>query len=413
MNSGKNRTLLLIAAVFTFTFAFASVASAATITFSGGLVRYSAANNETNNVSVTYNGVSYTFTDSSASITAGTGCTKAGSIITCPYSKYLWVVTGNLEDIVTFTNATPSEVRPYVSTGEGSDFVDASPVTGGSELQMGGGEYNTAYGGSGDDVMVLNESLNASDAYGQGGNDYIYLGGSDEHDIVNQTGGSAAYGGDGNDQLWSAEVTGGAFINGEGDDDTVIGGEGLDHVMLSDGQDTVDTYGGNDDLEAVPNTTGGDVVHAGDGNDRLTVWPLTPAVDYDGGDGVDNYTQFYSSTAPFRITMDNVANDGGPSDAGDNVRTSVENVIPRSSNTHQSHDYVVGSSADNTLHGGSGNDHISGQGGADTLNGGSGNDWIEAVDGTVDTITCGSGSDTVQADTDDTVTGDCEAVSRF
>jgi hypothetical protein len=50
--------------------------------------------------------------------------------------------------------------------------------------------------------------------------------------------------------------------------------------------------------------------------------------------------------------------------------------------------------------------------GKDTLEGGGGNDQLGARDGVADAVRCGAGVDTVTADTVDSVSSDCESVSR-
>ena len=49
---------------------------------------------------------------------------------------------------------------------------------------------------------------------------------------------------------------------------------------------------------------------------------------------------------------------------------------------------------------------------AEELDGGDGADQINAVDGLVDTVKCGAGTDTVTADASDSVSADCENVTR-
>lgn len=75
-------------------------------------------------------------------------------------------------------------------------------------------------------------------------------------------------------------------------------------------------------------------------------------------------------------------------------------------------DLLVGDVGNDTLVGGAGNDRLYGNGGDDTLDGGDGNDLEYAADGYADRVTCGAGADTVWIDVSDTVADDCETVYR-
>ena len=75
-------------------------------------------------------------------------------------------------------------------------------------------------------------------------------------------------------------------------------------------------------------------------------------------------------------------------------------------------DRVSGWAGNDIVKGGSGNDRLSGGRGSDDISGGSGNDRIFARDGERDVITCGPGFDRVYADRVDSVSSDCERVTR-
>jgi hypothetical protein len=65
-----------------------------------------------------------------------------------------------------------------------------------------------------------------------------------------------------------------------------------------------------------------------------------------------------------------------------------------------------------TVAGGAGNDALYGSSAADTLDGGTGNDLFDARDATSDTLVCGDGTDSGDADASDTVAADCESIAR-
>ena len=71
-----------------------------------------------------------------------------------------------------------------------------------------------------------------------------------------------------------------------------------------------------------------------------------------------------------------------------------------------------GGDGDDALVGGAGPDKLDGGAGTDTFSGNGGDDTIAARDGVAESIACGSELDRGEADTDDQVAGDCEAVER-
>lgn len=75
-------------------------------------------------------------------------------------------------------------------------------------------------------------------------------------------------------------------------------------------------------------------------------------------------------------------------------------------------DTVVGETGADELTSGAGNDSVTGGLGADRVDAGPGDDTINVRDGIADEVRCGDGADEVDADTTDTVAGDCESVSR-
>ena len=75
-------------------------------------------------------------------------------------------------------------------------------------------------------------------------------------------------------------------------------------------------------------------------------------------------------------------------------------------------DEIDGGEGNDAVSGGGGDDLVSGGTGADELDGGPGSDRLVARDGLTDIVRCGDGADVVDADTVDTVTADCENVSR-
>lgn len=146
-----------------------------------------------------------------------------------------------------------------------------------------------------------------------------------------------------------------AAVFGQAGNDTLIGGGQNDYLD-----------GGSDN----------DVLDGADGSDQLK-----------GGTGIDT-ADFSNRTYALNISLDGVANDGGPGGT-DNVFTDVENVKGGSAA-----DTITGNNSANKLEGNGGNDTITGNGGNDTLYGGSGKDYLSGNTGS-DKIYGGADNDTI------------------
>lgn len=365
--------------------------------------------------------------DSSGGITPGANCQQEGANeVRCPTAM---PANGNL-------------ITSTVNLGDGDD--DYAVYL--------NGIADTVEGGNGDDELdgrVAGE-----------------IGGVMATDIIN--------GGEGNDELGAGSGPGTTCNGGGGDDRitcfyvttgvTVNGGPGRDTVQGGDGPDKINGDGGND--PSLQGLKGNDIIHGGDGDDGNQ----GPSDLIAGGEGAD---EIYGDAGVDRVvedrnqdrkqfwSLDDQPNDGadlddtGGADEGDNIHSDVENVSGGFDD-----DTIVGSAANNTLHGGTlGNDTISGLGGDDTiftgisgdqdsadggdgndkvqgngtLRGGAGNDTVDgqggndliepgpgidtvsaddgndvvrAVDGEVDTIGCGIGADVAEVDSSDVVNKD-------
>jgi Ca2+-binding RTX toxin-like protein len=374
--------------------------------------------------STTLNGGKFTIQDATgAALTAPAGCQQdSASMVHCPLS-------------ITVVNAT---------MGGGEDQYD----------QYNDGIADTVSGGAG------NDKINGSVAGDDPAKTAV--------DVIN--------GDDGNDELFAGSGAGSQCNGGAGDDYmrcfyglpgqvfTHNGGPGRDDIVGGDSNDLINGDAGND--ERLSGQKGNDVIHGGDGDDGVT--NLYAAMD--GGEGAD---QIYGDAGRDKLwedrnmdrkqfwSLDDQANDGadsddnGQPDEGDNIHSDVEDV-----QGGYDDDTIVGSAANNKLHGGSigndilvglagdddlftgisgdkdvadggdgndkvqgngtlvggnGNDQVTGQGGADlldlgpgtdTADAGDGNDVVKAADGAVDTIGCGVGADVAEVDSSDVVNKD-------
>jgi Ca2+-binding RTX toxin-like protein len=147
----------------------------------------------------------------------------------------------------------------------------------------------------------------------------------------------------------------------------IEGTEGADSLTSAGPPTRVNGLGGDDTLSGQDS---GDRLDGGTGNDVLFGQGLLL-----GGTGNDRL-------------------DGG---TGSGLRTGVR------ADGQSGDDEVLGTRVGDSLTGGSGRDTISAR---------SGNDSIRVRDGARDRVSCGSGRDRVSADRGDTVSRDCEVVSR-
>ncbi|MDQ8044975.1 MAG: calcium-binding protein, partial [Patulibacter sp.] len=227
------------------------------------------------------------------------------------------------------------------------------------------------HGGSGFDHVVVPAGNQAPMSISLGdGNDY--LGANDD-----STGPLTVDGGPGNDDL-----------NGGGNDDSISGGDGNDALQGHGGNDVLDAGAGDDTLDYSGSTMdadpGSNVYFGGPGNDKL---------------------DFYGHQAGVTVSLDDVANDGGPGETG-NVHSDIESI-----NGSRFGDTIIGSANPEKITGDSGNDVLRGGGGDDTVTGGSGDDAIYGDAGN-DTLQGSEGNDTLDGGSGrDSLTGDLGACS--
>jgi Ca2+-binding RTX toxin-like protein len=161
------------------------------------------------------------------------------------------------------------------------------------------------------------------------------------------------------------------------------------NMFLGDGDDTAVTLigvkaivDGGTGSDTLTGGAGNDFLYGGSGDDHLhgsaafdSLWPQGGNDQLDGGDGFDmaHYDDYWT---PVTVTLNGVADDGA---AGERQNADV-------------------------IDGGPGADHLYGEDGDDTF-------WALDHQG-LDSISCGDGYDTVLADRRDSVSDDCESVSR-
>ncbi|HWB74849.1 MAG TPA: hypothetical protein VG755_07830 [Nannocystaceae bacterium] len=185
---------------------------------------------------------------------------------------------------------------------------------------------------------------------------------------------------------------GGAWFNGSGQAECIIGTAGNDRIRARAGNDVVVGLGGDDLVEG---GNGDDQLIGGEGNDILrgeagadTLLGEDGADTLEGAGGADHL-------------------DGGAGDDALDGGADPDVLFGRDGNDvlvgGGADDIVTGGEGDDTLEGGAGNDTIAGeagndviegQGGNDVIDGGPGNDSIDGG-GATDTISGGAGNDAI------------------
>jgi Ca2+-binding RTX toxin-like protein len=425
----------IIATVVVGVFAMPAVADAATLSTSGGQIRYTAAAGETNNLVISLSGDSYVFTDAGGiTITPTAPCTAAANVGSCP--------AVGVNDLIGFLSDLNDQGR-----------IDPSVVGPLSEAQLSGEDGNDTLIGSdhvftfldGDDSTPGNDTLIAGategDMTGDGGADTL-TGGADSDLMDGGPGNDVVTGGPGNDRLFAENTADGADVLDGGPDtdsyeargrtvgitvtedgvandgencpggacegdnvqvekvdsgagnDTLIGGPGADEFQASDGNDSLDGAGGDDSIaggngadtatggdgaDVLTGQRGADTIDGGPGDDSINPEFDDEADSYAGGAGIDTLGGV-SDSFGLRITLDGNADDGyaapQPGAALDNVGADIENFSGGPGD-----DLLVGNDADNEISGLGGADTISAGAGLDTIVGGRGDDNLDAGPG--------------------------------
>jgi hypothetical protein len=224
---------------------------------SHNLLTYDAAFGETNQVTASFSGGVVTLQDTSASITAGNGCTSVDvHEVTCSMPvKFNRSLEVNLKDMPD-TFSVDSGCCWDVSGGRGADALDeqcageCAGLTGwsGDDLLQG----HNLVGGDGDDTLTGTNDGDALDGGsgndtidGNGGNDELY--GSRGMDALDgDRGADRLYGGFGADELFGGERSGRDQLNGGPGEDRLDGWDGDDRLHGGKGSDLLLGRDGDD-----------------------------------------------------------------------------------------------------------------------------------------------------------------------
>lgn len=179
--------------------------------------------------------------------------------------------------------------------GGGVDFADYSNSTG-VQLDFhhavtdGGTDVlksiEGAFLGAGDDVVTGTRWDNV--IYDKGGHDLIDLGDGDDRAYLSGPGASTVDGGWGDDLLVGGD--GKDSLIGGNDDDTLLGGAGDDVLNNVGGNDSIDGGAGDDLIESNLGEGQVQTLDGGDGDDHFLLAFNGIASQVDGGDGYDTLT---------------------------------------------------------------------------------------------------------------------------
>jgi Ca2+-binding RTX toxin-like protein len=418
--SRRRRRLTYVALVAAVVLAIADApaarATAAVGLFGSQLVYGEALGQDDEDLTITFDGTAYQFSDPGTTILPVTAeCVDPGGLghlITCTPGAIegLQVAVGNGDDRVTVEGPTPS----FLCGGDGNDHLVGGPV---DDTLVGGPGVDDLSGRAGVDDLIAEATSDCVDQPGQGGAttntldggdgvDFLYggpgddtmLGGSD-HDFVFGFGGADQIsGGGGADEL--VGLDGPDRLSGGEGDDVLSGGAGDDRLLGDAGNDELGAIvlielEGN---EFASVDDGDDDMDGGTGDDALAGGPVVPggtrvfgyrtqpppavlqtaspngADTLHGGPGRDQVT-YEMRLGPLDVTLDGVRNDGAPGE-GDLVDVDVEALTGGPGPNR-----LVGSAADNRLDGAGGPDVLVGGDGMDRLDGGALGEAADDLDG--------------------------------
>ncbi|OKH86459.1 LEPR-XLL domain-containing protein, partial [Thalassospira sp. TSL5-1] len=208
-------------------------------------------------------------------------------------------------------------------------------------------------------------------AFGGAGNDQIILSGIASNMVLDGGAGNDVIRLDGNGISGGTMSTGNAVIRAGKGDDTVYGGSGNDSIFGDVGNDTIYAGAGNDYVEA---GSGNDIIHGGTGDD--IIYGGSGNDDIFGEDGNDTLFGERGLDLIIGGLGDDKLYGGDGSDImfGDKATVSDDRLTLEASSSEGGND---------TLYGDGGADYMFGGAGADLVTGGDGNDIMFGDTGTI------------------------------
>ena len=280
-----------------------------------------------------------------------------------------------LGNLVTDPNAPDPGFNDTLFGTSGNDLISTG---GGTNVVYGEGGNDTLVGGSGNDVMVETNGNNVIS--GGGGQDLISAGNGDNQIYVNNSVDITDAIGQG---IGSPSGLKGSFVSVGSGDNTLVGGSGNDVFVLGGGNDLVILGPGNDIVE------GGQLASNVQANWTTQNSTVGTTLEVTFQNASVNSTGGYSSSSPYEGNRDS---SGQPVGVGDEIILGGSgNYVIVASNGNNTIDVGSGNSS---VFAGAGNDVVFAGTGNSLINGQGGDDYIKAESGN-NTITGGAGNNEI------------------
>ena len=277
--------------------------------------------------------------------------------------------------------------------GAGNDHLEgglgADTLNGGDndDVLIGGLQTDIIDGGAGNDTILIHTGEHSDNITGGSGTDTLDVSDRSDLGLTMDLGAGIYELQGGTNSITGIEIIkatqvddnidtgnlGGITVFGNGGDDKLTGGNGIQILWGGAGDDTLSGGAGNDKLYG---GVGKDTLEGGAGIDLASY--------YDAGGGVEVYLNFGTATGA----------------AGDDTLTGIENLTGSAFG-----DRLIGDAGRNVFYGNNGDDIIKTKGGDDVVHGGNGDDKIVGDTGN-ETLNGNAGDDIVFGLAgDDTLTG--------
>lgn len=302
-----------------------------------------AAPGKANTITVTRPG-QFEVNDTGDTVTPGTGCTPIDShTVSCLVSRIdaVSVISGDLDDHIYYN---PEGAAGSLRSGDGNDRIRLGGATRSSDLNGGDGN-DTLSGAAGNDLFDGGQGADTFTG-GTGIDSISYRGRTSP--VIADIDGVADDGVPGEQDNIRTDIE---QLYGGTANDILTGNDAPNRLFGDEGDDILNGLGGDDTLEPLG---GNDTLNGGDGNDFASYGPGVDGSDrFSGGAGRDT-ASYRLHAAPVTVSLDDIANDGGPGEGDNNLRD-VEDV--------------QGTAGDDTLTADSTvSNHLFGLEGSDTLN---------------------------------------------
>ena len=326
-----------------------------------GTLTVTAAPGETNAIAVDRPG-QFVVSDTGDTVTARTGCTQLDPHkVSCVVGRIdtISVLSSDLNDRILYNAAGAAG---SLRGGAGNDLIRLGGAAPSSDLNGGAGD-DSLWGAAGNDLFDGGEGADVFTG-GTGIDAVSYR--ARTTPVIADIDGVADDGAPNERDNIRTDIEN---LYGGSANDVLIGSDAPNRLFGDEGNDTLNGLGGNDDLQP---QGGDDTLTGGNGDDKATYGPGLDGSDrFSGGDGRD-IASYRLHAAPVHVSLDDIANDGGPGEGDNNLRdvediqgTTGDDTLTANSTVSNHLFGLAGSDALNTVDGGSANDEADGGPGVD------------------------------------------------